>query len=413
LVRRTLGLCLFAAVYNVALPPSLAAQTAGIYYVYDDLNRLSAVVNQQGDVAVYSYDAVGNILKIERFDVSGLPGAVGISYFAPSVGRVGTAVQIFGKGFSPTPGLNTLAFNGTIATVTSAAPNRLVASVPTGATTGLISLSTPLGSASSAVPFKVLGTSLAVAPTQAEVQVGLTRQFSAAESGTPTTNVRWAVNGVAGGDPSTGTISASGLFTAPAFIPVPATLTVSAIHQDDSAVTGSAQVTIIPAGPMYAVARGVSVGFAAPPAVVDKTVTSAVSVQFAAPLSTTLSSAPAVTVVVTPPAMSSASSSLVAIAVEPAVTGVAPAAAAAGTSTSITLTGYGLADTTAITFLRHGVADATITASQITPGVDGTSMTANIAISGTSPLGSRVLQVTAGGRTSTPAATAGNVFTVQ
>ncbi|HEX9328462.1 MAG TPA: IPT/TIG domain-containing protein, partial [Reyranella sp.] len=147
-----------------------AAQPASIYYVYDDLNRLSAVVNQQGDVAVYTYDAVGNILRIERFNATELPGAARISYFAPSVGREGTVVQIFGKGFSATPGQNSLAFNGTPAVITSAAPNRLVASVPTGATTGPLSVSAPLGSATSAASFRVLGGALAVAPAVTEVQ---------------------------------------------------------------------------------------------------------------------------------------------------------------------------------------------------------------------------------------------------
>jgi YD repeat-containing protein len=221
----TLAACLLAVVLVAALPGWASAQAAAIHYVYDDLNRLSAVVNQQGDVAVYSYDAVGNILRIERFDASGLPGAVGISYFAPAAGVVGTVVQVFGKGFSPTAGQNTLTFNGTPAVITSAAPNRLVVSVPAGATTGPLGVTTPLGSAASATAFVVIGT-LAVAPGLTDVQVGLTRQFDATEDGAPTTNVNWSVNGVVGGDTSVGTISTTGLYTAPGVAPVPPTATV-------------------------------------------------------------------------------------------------------------------------------------------------------------------------------------------
>src|SRR5687767_1286711 len=44
------------------------AQPPSIHYVYDALNRLTAVVDQQGQAATYTYDAVGNILRIDRLD---------------------------------------------------------------------------------------------------------------------------------------------------------------------------------------------------------------------------------------------------------------------------------------------------------------------------------------------------------
>ena len=393
---RLVAVCLLGgALLATAIIGAASAQPASIYYVYDDLNRLSAVVNQQGDVAVYTYDATGNITNIERFNATELPGPVGISYFTPSVGRAGTVVQIFGKGFSATPGQNSLAFNGTPAVITSAAPNRLVASVPTGATTGPLSVSAPLGSATSAATFRVLGGALAVVPAVTEAQVGLSRQFGATEGGTPTTNVRWSVNGVAGGDPSIGTISTSGLYTAPAFMPAPPTLTITATHQDDSTLTASAQVTVLATGPLYGATRSLSVAFGAPPAVVDKSITSAVSVQFAGS------------------ATAFANAAVVSVTVEPVVTGVTPGSATAGSSLTLTITGRGLAGTTAVTFLRNNVTDTTITVNQITPSGDGTSVAVDIAIAGGAPLGGRVVQVTANGRASSPAATAGNVFTVQ
>ena len=46
--------------------PVLAQQSPGIQYVYDDLGRLSKVVDPAGNVAEYVYDAVGNILAIKR-----------------------------------------------------------------------------------------------------------------------------------------------------------------------------------------------------------------------------------------------------------------------------------------------------------------------------------------------------------
>lgn len=35
-------------------------------YIYDDLGRLSQVMDGQGNVATYRYDAVGNLLSIAR-----------------------------------------------------------------------------------------------------------------------------------------------------------------------------------------------------------------------------------------------------------------------------------------------------------------------------------------------------------
>lgn len=43
-----------------------SASAAGLTYVYDDLGRLSQVIDAQGNVATYTYDAVGNILSIDR-----------------------------------------------------------------------------------------------------------------------------------------------------------------------------------------------------------------------------------------------------------------------------------------------------------------------------------------------------------
>jgi YD repeat-containing protein len=44
-----------------------------IFYVYDGLGRLIAVVDSNGQGAGYSYDAVGNLLAITRFNASNPP----------------------------------------------------------------------------------------------------------------------------------------------------------------------------------------------------------------------------------------------------------------------------------------------------------------------------------------------------
>jgi hypothetical protein len=56
---------------------------------------------------------------------------------------------------------------------------------------------------------------LQISPTQAQLTVGTTQQFSATIAGASNSSVIWEVNGVPGGTSATGTISQSGLYTAP------------------------------------------------------------------------------------------------------------------------------------------------------------------------------------------------------
>jgi len=132
------------------------ATVASIRFVYDEIGRLRSVSDLGGDTATYAFDATGNIMSIERHSSS----AVSISEVTPDRGATGTAVIIYGTGFSQTPVDNTVSFNGTAATVTAATTTQLAVSVPPGAGSGLISVTTPSGSASSPQPFTV-GSSLA------------------------------------------------------------------------------------------------------------------------------------------------------------------------------------------------------------------------------------------------------------
>src|SRR3989454_1737782 len=75
---------LLASAVSISL---VTAARAEIFYVYDDLSRLIAVVDEQGNAATYTYDAVGNILKIDRFDAAQQPGPVRITLVTPTAGR--------------------------------------------------------------------------------------------------------------------------------------------------------------------------------------------------------------------------------------------------------------------------------------------------------------------------------------
>jgi len=54
-----------AVVLSACLWPG-TSRAAGATYTYNDLGRLHQVIDQNGNVATYNYDAVGNIISIER-----------------------------------------------------------------------------------------------------------------------------------------------------------------------------------------------------------------------------------------------------------------------------------------------------------------------------------------------------------
>jgi RHS repeat-associated protein len=140
-----------------------AAPSDAIRYVYDEGSRLRAVTDPAGDTAIYEWDAVGNLLSIDRFDSDD----VSIAQLTPARGPVGSAVTIFGTGFSATPAQNDVEVNGSQATVTSASATALQVTVPAGATTGPVTVTTPAGSATSDRDFVVAG---ADGPTVTDVQ---------------------------------------------------------------------------------------------------------------------------------------------------------------------------------------------------------------------------------------------------
>ena len=84
-----------------------------------------------------------------------------------------------------------------------------------------------------------------VQPSTANVALGQSQQFQATVTNSSNGAVSWNVNGVAGGNSTSGTVSPSGLYTAPATMPNPATVTVTAISQADAQASGSATVTLL------------------------------------------------------------------------------------------------------------------------------------------------------------------------
>jgi hypothetical protein len=83
-----------------------------------------------------------------------------------------------------------------------------------------------------------------VSPASANVRAGTTKSFSATVAGSSNTAVTWQVNSVAGGSAATGTISSSGMYTAPMTVPSSNNVTVRAVSSADATATGSSAVTL-------------------------------------------------------------------------------------------------------------------------------------------------------------------------
>jgi hypothetical protein len=86
---------------------------------------------------------------------------------------------------------------------------------------------------------------VAISPTGANVRIGATQSFSATVTGAANNDVTWSVNDMVGGDATTGTISASGMYAAPAALPNPNSVTIKAVSTSDSSLSATAIVDVL------------------------------------------------------------------------------------------------------------------------------------------------------------------------
>lgn len=88
------------------------------------------------------------------------------------------------------------------------------------------------------------GVTVSVSPASASVLLGEPQAFAATVNHSTNTAVTWSVNGIAGGNATVGTISASGVYTSPGDLPSTPTVTVQATSEADDSKSATAQVTV-------------------------------------------------------------------------------------------------------------------------------------------------------------------------
>lgn len=91
-------------------------------------------------------------------------------------------------------------------------------------------------------------TGVTISPTSITLETGQEQQITATVTGTGTydRSVRWSVNGVVGGNSAVGSISGTGMFTAPNAVPSPSTVTVAATSVGNATKSASAAVKVNP-----------------------------------------------------------------------------------------------------------------------------------------------------------------------
>jgi uncharacterized protein (DUF1800 family) len=111
------------------------------------------------------------------------------------------------------------------------------------AVSGLVGCTGTTGSSSSPTTTQAAVT---VSPAAANVRPGdSSLQFTAAVTGTSNTAVLWSVNGTPGGNTTAGTITTTGLYTAPASVPSSNSVTVQAALVNIAGVQGTSTITLL------------------------------------------------------------------------------------------------------------------------------------------------------------------------
>jgi 6-phosphogluconolactonase len=196
--RHIVAQILWLALAALLLPTILGGQNnSSLKCYYDELGQLTTVVYPSGDVVQYTYDAIGNILSISKSTLSS-PGALAIFNVTPLRGAPGDQVTIQGQGFSATLANDTLQFNGAAATVTSATTSTIVASVPSAATTGPITVL--VGGVTAQGPSFSVFVPLAINPVNPSIGAGLQQQFRSTNIRTNqdvTASVTWSSSNTA------------------------------------------------------------------------------------------------------------------------------------------------------------------------------------------------------------------------
>jgi serine protease len=134
--------------------------------------------------------------------------------------------------------------NATFGTVSSAGLYTAPAAIPSTPTVTVTAVSVADTTQSASATVTIAQVAISLIPTTATVTVGAAMSFTATVLYTSNTAVIWEVNGIVGGSASTGTVSTSGVYAAPATVPSPSTVTLTAVSAANAAQSALASITV-------------------------------------------------------------------------------------------------------------------------------------------------------------------------
>jgi len=123
--------------------------TNAVTWSVDSDTQITATVPAGTTTGPVTVTTPGGTANSGTFTIASFPT---IASFSPTAGSIGTPVVISGTNFT---GATSVTFNGTAASYTVDSDSQITTSVPSGATTGQISITTPSGSGNSASNFTV------------------------------------------------------------------------------------------------------------------------------------------------------------------------------------------------------------------------------------------------------------------
>jgi hypothetical protein len=213
-------------------------------------------------------------------DIIAFLEGISFSPFAPTFGPAGTVVTI--TGFT---GATAISFNGATATFTEGPPGTITATVPAGATTGPISITTPSnGPIVTTTRFTVTPALTSFVPATGPVGTGVTITG---------TNFTGATAVSFGGRAATFTVSNSGTVTTT--VPFGASTGSITVTTLDGSATSAASFTVTPGGPPFGLGSTPSSQTVAAGTSTNYTVTISRSAGFADNLTFSVSGLPAAT----------------------------------------------------------------------------------------------------------------------
>lgn len=385
-------------------------------YIYDELGRLKVVIDEQGNAATYSYDEVGNLLSIIKSSVT---GPVAVIELDPWEGEAGKRVVIYGIGFNSVPSQNQVSFNGTSSLVETSTPNTIITSVPSGATTGPVTVTTPSGSGATTKNFIVAAPiSITITPSNTIVWPGYSYQFIANVTGTTETGLLWSVNDIQGGNSNVGTITDTGLYTAPSSITNLSSVTIKARSVKDLSKWAEAKIYFLENKPPI-ISNPVSVEIASPASesrgpFISNAVSVGVTPSPTEDRGPFLSSSVSISIAGSGITDSGPFiSSSLSVSLSPIITSITPNSGIQGQSNlTLTITGKGFSGATGINFNLDGVNDSNITVNSLSVNPEGTQVTAVISIAPTAAVGRRVVSVITPSGASPAYFMKGNIFNI-